>query len=367
MQAIRCIATTVRTSVPNGDNGLGAATYNECTELLRALTDAVGACERIKLTPMTFGYVAALRSFLMLWLVTLPLALVGEYGWLAAPILGTIALLFISIEQMAVEIEQPFGEDANDLPIESYLLSLERSLLEMIPGNTPILDQALAEVRSPTAKRGACGAPQGPAAAAAPVAAVMEVRSPMATRGACGAPQGTAAATAQIAAATALARQAHYAPTVPSPPMVPRPTVPKAARFAVNGPVPGPLHLVASAQAPAHIVPNGAMPVKWLAHGGGAIAAASAEADMSTQRRVTLPPQTGKQSPPPPLQPSPPLPLVGGEGHLHIDGVEAAEVAGGINPELLARARAHLVLETVTSSQAHSPQQPGGKPSDFAA
>ena len=49
--------------------------------LIEQLVDSIGTCERIKETPMVFGYVATLRSFLMLWLVTLPLALIGEYGW----------------------------------------------------------------------------------------------------------------------------------------------------------------------------------------------------------------------------------------------------------------------------------------------
>jgi hypothetical protein len=37
---------------------------------------------------------------------------------------------------MAIEIEQPFGDDANDLPIESYLIELQDSLREFIPGFT---------------------------------------------------------------------------------------------------------------------------------------------------------------------------------------------------------------------------------------
>ena len=74
------------------------------------LLDSIGKCEQIKDTPMVFGYVATLRSFLMLWLITLPLALIGEYGWIATPAMALITFLFLNVEQMAVEIEQPFGE-----------------------------------------------------------------------------------------------------------------------------------------------------------------------------------------------------------------------------------------------------------------
>ena len=84
---------------------------------------------------MVFSYVSTLRTFLMLFLFSLPMVLVGEYGWLAAPGITLIAYLFLNIEQMALEIEQPFGDDPNDLPMEGYLLELEAELISMLPGN----------------------------------------------------------------------------------------------------------------------------------------------------------------------------------------------------------------------------------------
>ena len=56
--------------------------------------------ERIKSTPMVFGYVATLRFFLILWLCTLPLALIGAYGWLAPAVLSLISFLFFNVEQV---------------------------------------------------------------------------------------------------------------------------------------------------------------------------------------------------------------------------------------------------------------------------
>ena len=144
LQAIRAISKTVRTNLKVDDPRtahdeaeLNTAVYNEALEQLRVLSVAVGACEKIKLTPMTFGYIATLRSFLILWLCTLPLSLIGEYGWIAVPALSLITFLFLTVEQMAIEIEQPFGDDANDLPLEDYILDLEATLLDMLPGRTP--------------------------------------------------------------------------------------------------------------------------------------------------------------------------------------------------------------------------------------
>jgi len=49
-----------------------------------------------------------------------------------------IGFLFLTVEQMAIEIEQPFGNDANDLPLESYILDVERVLLELLPSKPSI-------------------------------------------------------------------------------------------------------------------------------------------------------------------------------------------------------------------------------------
>ena len=139
LQALKAMGETVRYNLPSTQKGhaegqLSSAIYDEISEQIRVINHAVGACMKIKSTPMTFGYVATLRSFLLLWLVTLPMALIGEFGWLGVPALSLIAFLFLNVEQMAVEIEQPFGDDANDLPIEKYIIELEETLLEMVPG-----------------------------------------------------------------------------------------------------------------------------------------------------------------------------------------------------------------------------------------
>ena len=130
---------------------LAASVFTEASADLRALHNAFGVCERIRSTPMTFGYVASLRSVLMLWLLTFPLSLVGSYGWIAPAALLVITYIFLTIEQMAVEIEQPFGDDPNDLPLEEYILDFEALLLEVLPELSQ--RRARAEARAARAQR----------------------------------------------------------------------------------------------------------------------------------------------------------------------------------------------------------------------
>lgn len=139
VSALRTLSETVRTHLLTRDSAMGTSVYDEASDQLRQLQHAIGACKKIKSTPMTFGYVATLRSFLMLWLATIAVPLIGEFQWMAIPVSSLIGFLFLNVEQMSVEIEQPFGDDANDLPIEDYIMDLEKVLLEMRPNWQPTL------------------------------------------------------------------------------------------------------------------------------------------------------------------------------------------------------------------------------------
>jgi putative membrane protein len=96
------------------------------------LTDHLGACERIHKTPLPFAYMVHLRRALILFCFTLPFALVGDFGWGTIPDTLLVAYVFFGIEEIGVEIEDPFGVDDNDLPLERLCATIERDLLALI-------------------------------------------------------------------------------------------------------------------------------------------------------------------------------------------------------------------------------------------
>jgi putative membrane protein len=84
---------------------------------LTALVDAYSGCERIVRTPIPFAYAQHIKIFVTLFCFTLPFAIVDVMkAWtpLASAIL---AYALIGIDEIGVEIEDPFGHDDNDLPI----------------------------------------------------------------------------------------------------------------------------------------------------------------------------------------------------------------------------------------------------------
>lgn len=99
---------------------------------VQLLTDHLGGCERIQKTPMPFAYLVHLRRALILYCFSLPFALVKDYGW--GTIFDTllVAYVFFGIEEIGVEIENPFGDDDNDLPLERFCATIEKDLLALI-------------------------------------------------------------------------------------------------------------------------------------------------------------------------------------------------------------------------------------------
>jgi ion channel-forming bestrophin family protein len=95
------------------------------------LLDHQGACERILKTPVPFAYVAQIRQLLMVYLLTLPLVLVPAMEWAAIPALMLISFGLLGIEEAGVEIEDPFGLDSNDLPLDDLCVSIAKDAREL--------------------------------------------------------------------------------------------------------------------------------------------------------------------------------------------------------------------------------------------
>ena len=106
---------------------------------IQLLVDYLGACERIRSTPMPFAYTVHLRRLLIVYCLTLPLALVHEFGWTTIPTVLLISYGLFGIEEIGVEIEDPFGVTANDLPLQTFCAGIESTLREI--QDSPINDQ----------------------------------------------------------------------------------------------------------------------------------------------------------------------------------------------------------------------------------
>lgn len=97
-------------------------------EQLDKLVDSLGVCERILKTPIPMAYAIHLKQLLLIYCLLLPLQLVGEVGYWTAPIVALIAFTLFGIEEIGVEIENPFGHDHNDLPLDAICITMRQNL-----------------------------------------------------------------------------------------------------------------------------------------------------------------------------------------------------------------------------------------------
>lgn len=98
---------------------------------LKAFVDILGACERIKNTPIPHSYTVFIKKFILTFAVTLPLAIVNEFHYLTVPIVLLLFYILSSIELISEEIEDPFGMDINDLPTDEIAEKIRLNVLEI--------------------------------------------------------------------------------------------------------------------------------------------------------------------------------------------------------------------------------------------
>ncbi|RZL20163.1 MAG: hypothetical protein EOO89_01120 [Pedobacter sp.] len=99
---------------------------------IQQFTDICGGCERIKKTPIPFSYSVFIKKFVFVYVLTLPIGWVFSLGYFVVPIVPFILYVLASLELIAEEIEDPFGFDANDLPVDTICDNIEKHVGEIL-------------------------------------------------------------------------------------------------------------------------------------------------------------------------------------------------------------------------------------------
>lgn len=91
---------------------------------LASLNEVLAGTERVLNTPLPIAYSIAISQITWVYVLMLPFQLWNALHWLTIP--GTIigAYIILGIAAIGREIENPFGNDVNDLPLESFCKGL---------------------------------------------------------------------------------------------------------------------------------------------------------------------------------------------------------------------------------------------------
>ncbi|MEO0455969.1 MAG: bestrophin family ion channel [Cyanobacteria bacterium P01_A01_bin.114] len=105
-------------------------------ELLDQLVNVLGGCERILKTPIPMAYSIHIKQLLLLYCLALPFQVVSDLGGWTAAIVGLVSFTVFGIEEIGIEIENPFGCDPNDLPLDEICQTMQRNIEDLM-GLTP--------------------------------------------------------------------------------------------------------------------------------------------------------------------------------------------------------------------------------------
>lgn len=99
---------------------------------LTSLANIQGGCERIKNTPVPLAYTMLTHRIVGMYCFTLPLGLLDTVGALTPLVVAIISFAFLGLDSVGTQIEDPFEEDPNDLPLSSISRMIERNLRERL-------------------------------------------------------------------------------------------------------------------------------------------------------------------------------------------------------------------------------------------
>ena len=106
--------------------------YLTIDDQVKQFTDITGGCERIKKTPIPYSYNIFLKKFIFIYTMTLPLGLATRFDYWSVPISAFILYILCSLEILAAEIEDPFGEDTNDLPVDDICSTIKKNIKDIL-------------------------------------------------------------------------------------------------------------------------------------------------------------------------------------------------------------------------------------------
>lgn len=99
---------------------------------IEQMIGVMGACERVKNSPIPFSHVSFIKSFIIFYCLLLPLGMVDTFHYYTIPAVFLISYALAGVEIISEEIEQPFGTDANDLPLLHISNIIKQNVYEIM-------------------------------------------------------------------------------------------------------------------------------------------------------------------------------------------------------------------------------------------
>jgi len=114
------------------NNFISPLIHLHMNEHVQKFNGYMGAMERILRCPMPIGYTCIIRTAIVGWMAIFPFSLMPVFGYFSIPIDMIITYFICGLEETAAELENPFGSDPNDLPLEFFTCTIRNNIFELL-------------------------------------------------------------------------------------------------------------------------------------------------------------------------------------------------------------------------------------------
>lgn len=125
-----------------GKNCLDSYQIMAMNQHLNSMVEALSGCERILRTPIPLAYAIHLKQLLLIYCLGLPFQMVKDLTWWTAPVVTVLSFALFGIEEIGIEIENPFGYDKNDLPLDAICATMRQNIEDLMTLSPTKMDDA---------------------------------------------------------------------------------------------------------------------------------------------------------------------------------------------------------------------------------
>lgn len=138
LEILNHLSSYVQSTIDNDTMPIGLY-QNQAITFIVELNEVLAGMDRVLHTPLPIAYSIAISQITWVYVLALPFQLVHDLGWITIPGCVFAAYIIIGLAAIGREVENPFGHDVNDLPLEAYCEELESDLdvLTAMPAPRP--------------------------------------------------------------------------------------------------------------------------------------------------------------------------------------------------------------------------------------
>lgn len=118
-------------------NQISDIIYTSIQRHLIEMGNIQAGCDRINSTPLPLPYSVLLHRAVFCFCWLLPFGISGVLGLWTPLLVGLVAYLFLGLDELSKELEEPFGTDLHDLPLDGMVRLIERETLALLGDELP--------------------------------------------------------------------------------------------------------------------------------------------------------------------------------------------------------------------------------------